>query len=171
MMRLENFKVEQLSKKVCLERRDELLELLKTIPNSHYKIDDIVAEKKGDRVLYGKWEYSLIVLDKENIVGVLIAYERKKEEEGIYQENCFYINEIVVSKKYKGQGIGKALLEIFIEKTEEYKYLDGKVKIRIQTTNSEENKKVIELYERVGFRKVGIKKYQLKEDVVLEINK
>lgn len=172
MLELNNkYKVFLLSKELCIEKIEEIVNLLKLIPYSNYTKDDILAEKKEDRVLYGKWEHSLIMMDSDEIVGILIGYEREKEENDLYGDNCFYINEIAVSRKYKGKELGKYLLNYFIESVKEYKYLKGEIKIRIQTTNSKENKKVIELYERVGFKKVGIKKYLLKEDIVLEINK
>lgn len=63
------------------------------------------------------------------------------------------------------------LLETFIERVKKFKYLSGKIKIRIQTTNSIENRKVISLYESVGFKKIGVKQYPNKEDVVMEIEK
>lgn len=168
---IKNYKFCKLTKKICIEKGEKILELLKTIPNSNYKLEDLFLEKKGERILYGKWEHSLVVLDDENVVGVLIGYEREKESEGVYIDNCFYVNEIAVSKKYKGQEIGKSLLEMFIQKVKKYNYLDGELKIRIQTTNSEDNKKVIELYKKVGFKEKGIKKYPLKEDIILEIIK
>ena len=110
-------------------------------------------------------------MDRDEIVGILIGYEREKEENNLYRDNCFYINEIAVSRKYKGKELGKYLLNYFIESVKEYKYLKGEIEIRIQTTNSKENRKVIELYRSVGFKKIGIKKYPLKEDIVLEIIK
>ena len=99
-----------------------------------------------------------MVLDGQRVIGVLIAYERAREESGLYNENCFYINEVAVLSEYKGQNIGKSLLKIFIENVERYNYLDGELKIRIQTTNSDKNKKVIELYKSVGFKKKENKK-------------
>ena len=166
-----NIKIYTLNKKIYMEKGEKILDLLGTISNSNYKLEDLFLEKKGERILYGKWEHSLILLKENEVVGILIGYERVKESEGLYLENCYYINEIAVSKKYKGQGLGKWLLEMFIERAKEFKYLDGEIKVRIQTTNSIENEKVINLYESVGFKKVGIKKYPQKEDIVMEIEK
>lgn len=172
MLELNNkYNICLLSKELCIKKIDEIVNLLKLIPNSNYTKKDILAEKKGDRVLYGKWEHSLILMDRDKIIGVLIGYEREKENNELYVDNCFYINEIAVSRKYKGKGLGKYILKYFIENVKEYKYLKGEIKIRIQTTNSEQNKRVIELYEEVGFKKIGIKKYPLKEDIILEIIK
>lgn len=167
----ENCNIKLLTKEFCLKNIEKILEIIKLIPDVEYKKEDILAEKKGDRILYGKWEHSLVLLDEKNVVGVLIAYEREKEKDGLYNEPCFYINEVAISRKYKGKGLGKTLLQFFIEKTNKYSYLNGNIRIRIQTTNSEKNKKVIELYKEVGFKKIGLKHYPLKEDIVLEIIK
>ena len=60
---------------------------------------------------------------------------------------------------------------LFDKEPKKFKYLSGKIKIRIQITNSIENRKVISLYESVGFKKIGVKQYPNKEDIVLEIEK
>ena len=148
-----NYKIEVLSKKFCESNIEKILDILKLIPNSNYKREDILAENKEERVLYGKWEYSLVILNDKDIVGILIGYEREKE------------------KSELGQGLEKMLLETFIERVKKFKYLSGKIKIRIQTTNSIENRKVISLYESVGFKKIGVKQYPNKEDIVMEIEK
>lgn len=166
---LQGFEIHKLTKELCLNKKEEILGLLKLIPNSHYKIEDIMADKKGERYFYGKWEYSLILMKGEEVVGVVIGYERARENEGSYNENCFYINEIAISQRYRGRGLGREFLKYFIESLGKYKYLDGEVKIRIQTEKSETNKKVIELYKSVGFKEVGIKEYPLKKDIIMEI--
>lgn len=168
---IKSYQIVKLDKKLCAENIEDILDLLREIPDSDYEIEDILIEKKRERILYGKWEYSLAVLDNKKIIGILIGYEREKEKSGIYSNNCFYINEVAVSKKYRGQELGKSLLKLFIEQITEYKYLTGNLIIRIQTKNSLDNKKVIELYQSIGVKKIGIKRYQNKEDIVLEIKK
>ena len=76
-----NYKIEVLSKKFCESNIEKILDILKLIPNSNYKREDILAENKEERVLYGKWEYSLVILNDKDIVGILIGYEREKEKD------------------------------------------------------------------------------------------
>lgn len=171
LKKIGEYQLKILDKSLMERKKDEILELLKLIPNSHYTLEDILGEKKGERVLYGKWEYSLVLLDKERVVGVLIGYEREKEESKLYSENCFYINEVAISRELKGKGLGRSLLRYFIDNLKCYKYLDGDFIIRIQTTNRVENIKVIELYEELGFEKVGTKDYPTKQDLILEIRR
>lgn len=168
---LQEFEVYKLTRELCLEKKEEILKLLNLIPNSHYKIEDIIADKKGERYLYGKWEYSLLLLKEQEVVGVIIGYERAKENEGIYSENCFYINEVAISQKYRGKNLGKELLKYFLHKIRNYKFLNGKLRVRIQTEKSEKNSKVINLYKSIGFKEIGIKEYPLKRDIVMEIEK
>ena len=78
------------------------MDILKLIPKFLIIREKIIlAENKEERVLYGKWEYSLVILNDKDIVGILIGYEREKEKSELYRENCFYINEIAISKNIK----------------------------------------------------------------------
>lgn len=49
-----NYKIEVLSKRICESNIEKILDILKLIPNSNYKREDILAENKEERVLYGK---------------------------------------------------------------------------------------------------------------------
>ena len=164
--KFKEFEICSLTREIAAKYAEEILALIGKIPGSHYRLEDILAENKGDRVMYGKWEHSLIALAKGRIVGVLIGYERKKEKEGIYSINSLYINEIAVS--HHGAGLGEYMLRLFVQKAQ-YLHLDGDVVVRIQTEKSEKNRKVIDLYKKVGFKEIGVKSYQTKDDLVMEI--
>lgn len=153
----------RLDKEIAIRYSLDILNLLKLIPKSKYKLEDIVSDVKKDRIMYGKWDYSLIAIKEQRLVGVLIGYERKKD--GVYLENCFYINEIAVC--IHKIGLGKKLIEMFLENSK-YFYLDGDLKFRIQTEDSYENRKVIKLYHSIGFVNVGKKVYKEKTDLILE---
>ena len=151
--------------------KEEIVSLLNLIPKSNYKISDVIREKKGERILYGKWEHSLILFDKDKIVGVLIGYERKKENNNLYSENSFYINEISVHKDYQGYGLGKYLMTYFLENTKEFIYLSGKRIFKIQTEDSSKNIKVENFYKSLGFYEAGRKEYPEKFDIIMELKK
>lgn len=150
---------------------EKIAELLNQIPLTHHTAAGVMAEEKEGRIYYGKWEHSLIAFLDGNPVGVLLGYERAEEDNELYPENSFYLNEIAVSKAAKGKSLGKHLIELFIERAEKFLYLEGDVVIRIQTADLEENRKVIELYEKIGFKKTGIKSYPLKNDLVMKLEK
>lgn len=160
-----------LDKETAEKYKNEILSLLQLIPKSDYKIYDIVREKKEERVFYGKWKHSLILFDKDKVIGVLIAYEREKEENNLYSENSFYINETAVHKDYQGYGIGKYLIGYFLENTKDFICLSGEKIFKIQTEDSIENIKVINFYKSFGFSETGKKKYPEKYDLVMELKK
>lgn len=164
------FDIYLLEKEVCKKYSYEILSLLKNIPFTNYKLEDFINDTKRNKILYGKWEYSLVAFKKEKLVGILIGYEKEKDYKE-YPKNCFYINEISISSDVQGKWLGKFLLNYFIKKTEIFHYLEGNPIIRIQTTNKKENEKVISLYKKIGFKEVGIKKYPLKDDLILELKK
>ena len=166
--KFKDFEIISLTREIAAKYTEEILELIGKIPGSHYILEDVLAENKGERVMYGKWEHSLIAFEKDRVVGVLIGYERKREKEGIYSVNSLYINEIAVS--HHGTGLGKYMLRLFVRRAQ-YLYLNGEVVIRIQTEKSEKNKKVIALYKKVGFKEIGVKSYQTKDDLVMEIKR
>ena len=62
-------------------------------------------------------------------------------------------------------------MKYFLHKIRNYKFLNGKLRVRIQTEKSEKNSKVINLYKSIGFKEIGIKEYPLKRDIVMEIEK
>lgn len=166
--KFKDFTICIMDKKICRIHIDEILELLKRIPGSAYRAEDILSENKNERFMYGKWEHSFIAFEKDKVAGVLIAYERKGEKEGIYDKNSIYINEIAVSSH--GTGLGEHMLKTFVRRAH-YIYLGGEIIIRIQTEKSKRNEKVVQLYKKVGFCEVGIKSYIVKEDFIMEIKK
>lgn len=168
-----NFSLYSLDKETAEKYQNEILEMLNLIPKANYKFSDIVAEKKGERNFFEKWNHSLIVFDRiKNIpVGILIGYEREKESNCLYKENCFYINEIAINPNYQGYGIGKYLMEYFIKSKKDFLSLSGDLIFKIQTEDSFENKKVIDFYKSLGFKEIGKKEYPSKFDLVLELKK
>lgn len=169
---LENYKgfsVCALDKTTAEKYKKEILVLLNLIPNSNYKEEDITAEKKGERILYNKWEHSIIIFKNNMPVGVLISYEREKEDDNLYPENCLYINEIAVSEKYQSFGLGKQMIEYVLKNTKNFITLKGKVVFKVQTEDSSANEKVINFYKHLGFTQKGRKEYPCKYDLVMEL--
>ena len=175
MMFLENYKnftLYKLDKNCAKKYQDKIVSLLRMIPKTSYKSEDILAERKGERVFHSKWEHSLILFDKDIPIGVLIAYEREKENNDLYPENSLYINEIAVSEKYQGYGIGKYLMGYFLKHNQKFFSFQNSDKIifKIQTEDSIENLKVINFYKSFGFKERGRKKYSEKYDLVMELD-
>jgi ribosomal protein S18 acetylase RimI-like enzyme len=70
--------------------------------------------------------------------------------------NCVYIAEVMVAEPYRGQGLGKMLLNEFFDTIDNQKYRD--VFIRVW----EANKPALKLYEKVGFTKCATIEQQKK---------
>ncbi len=147
----------------------EIVELVKQIPKVTITEEELLASSKGDRIYYGKNEYSLIVFDEELPVAVLIAYERSKENNEQYPKNTIYISQLAVVSDYQGKGIATKLLKLFFERNERdsLKYLEGELNYSVQTNSAEWNKHVQDLYKKFGFTKRAMKSYENRVDVVL----
>ena len=66
-----------------------------------------------------------------------------------------------VDKDYRGQGIGRQLMEE-IEKKAREKSITEKIKLEVVTNQST----ALELYRKLGFREVGVQEKQMKQDGV-----
>lgn len=169
--RFPKFKLEFLTKEIAENNLDELLNLIDQIPLVNYTKEEIIAESKenGERIFYGKWEHSLILFDENRIVAVVMAYERKKENNDQYPENTLYLSELAVSKKYQRKGIAKNIVDIYLKVNKEigFIYLEGGFNYSVQTNSAEWNSYVINLYKSFGFRKRAEKIYDNRVDLVM----
>lgn len=135
--------------------------------------EKLLADKKGERMLYAKWEHCLIAFDKSNhLAGIILGYERASEGNEQYPSDSIYLNDIAVSKNYQKKGLGRFLLREWLKfnKTVGYKELDGILKFSVQTNKEEWNNHVQQLYESAGFKKIAEKKYDNRTDNVYSLN-
>lgn len=158
-----------LTKEFAEQHATELARLADLIPMVTYTEEEILADFKGDRVFYGKWEHSLVIVDGEKPIGLIIGYERKAEENEQYPVNTMYISELAVHEDYQGKGLGRRLLREFIERNTEVGmlYLSGRPCFCVQTNSASWNTPVISLYESFGFGIRAKKVYDNRVDVVM----
>ena len=126
---------------------------------------------KEDRIFYGKWEHSYISVDKnENIVGLLLAYERPKGElEGV-DEVSVYIHGMVVDDYYRRYGVATGLMHMLASDLEDNGYLalsGGEKAPSICLQTGIDNVGAKKFYKKMGFEIVGTKKYPEHDDFVL----
>ncbi len=133
------------------------------------KAPSVMAEEKDGRKLIGKWDHSLVMLDGEKVVGVLLAYERRSERNEQYPNNTLYISEFAVAKEYQKKGHGRKLFDRFLKYNEDLKllHLDGRLSLSLQTNSAEWNSHVVKLYESFGFKKRSFKRYDDRVDLVM----
>lgn len=158
-----------LTKSTAEEHTDRLVELANLIPQVDYTRTNILAEKKDDRILHGKWDHSYAVMNDGYIVGFIVAYERAHEDSEQYPKNTLYISELAVAPEYQGQGIARQLLDHFFAESNVlgFLHLDGILNYSLQTNSAEWNDKVHRLYESYGFRQRATKEYPNRVDVVM----
>jgi ribosomal protein S18 acetylase RimI-like enzyme len=164
-----DFTVQLLTRDLALKHANDISRMLNLIPFVDYKPEDVLKESKGERQFYGKWEHSLIVFDDDKPIAVIIAYERKKEGNEQYPENTIYINELTVDENHQRNGIATNLLKSFFAYNNQlgFKYLNGNINYSIQTSSSDKNQHVIDLYKSFGFIQRTTKEYENRTDIVM----
>ncbi len=163
------YTLKTLDKKTAEKYSNDIAVLVGEIPLVKYTPEEIVAESKDDRVFYGKWDHSLILLDEDKPIAVVVSYERKSEGSSQYPNNTLYISELAVDRSYQKKGMAKNILNSFFQLNNKlgFKYLDGDLNYSVQTNIAEWNKHVQRLYESFGFKQRSTKQYDNRTDVVL----
>jgi ribosomal protein S18 acetylase RimI-like enzyme len=170
--KIDKFSVLLLTKDIAKEHINLLIELVNQIPLVNYTKKDILAENKDDRIFHSKWKHSLILFDDKKPIGVIIGYERKKEENKQYPQNSIYISELGIHPDYQKRGLGKKLLKTFLEYNQKIGFMNlkGNLSFSIQTNSANWNKHVIDLYQTFGFKQTSLKQYDNRIDYVLFSN-
>lgn len=168
------FNIYPLTKELAKEHMQGILEALDLIPMvDKHNEDDVLLEKTGERVFHAKWEHSLIALTLNgDYAGVIIGYEREKEENLQYPENSIYISSFAISNRHQKKGLGKFLCATWLEynKKKGFLELEGKLKFTVQTNKAEWNSYVQRIYESLGFKKTAEKKYENRTDNIYSLN-
>ena len=169
----QEFQIKQLTKELAQQFADDIVAALDQIPlTEKHSVEKVLADTKGERVLHAKWEHSLIAVDEQNtFAGVVIGYEREKEDNDQYPENSIYLNDVAVSANFQKRGLGKFLVNEWLKFNKEvgYKKLDGFLCFTVQTNKAEWNSHVQKLYESVGFHKRAEKMYDNRTDNVYSL--
>lgn len=166
---IKNYLVYVLDKETAIAHTQTITNLADTIPLVNYSEEEVLADSKPGRIYHGKWKHSLLVFDQEKPIAIVISYERDKENNDQYPENCLYVSELAVDEKYRGQGIAKALIRLFLKHNKKFLHLSGRPVYKIQTNSAPWNQYVIDLYKSFGFQEVGEKQYENRKDVILEL--
>lgn len=169
---INNYRIISLTKNIAKDNISDILKIINQIPLVDYDKEQILADGKGDRLFYGKWEHSLIMFDDSRPIGVILGYERKNENTQQYPINSIYISELGISIDYQNQGLGRILVQTFLDYNKEigFKYLDGQLCFSVQTNFAEFNKHVIDLYTSFGFKQRSLKQYDNRLDTVLGLD-
>jgi GNAT superfamily N-acetyltransferase len=164
------FKIYLLTKALATEYSDEITKSLDQIPlvGKHIK-ENLLSDFKGEKMLHGKWQHSLIAVDDNEIfAGVVIGSEREKENNIWYSKNSIYINDFAVSPKFQKLGLGKFLIKAWVayNKSVGFVELQEELRFTVQTNSAEWNNHVHKIYESTGFKKFATKPYDNRVDNV-----
>ena len=113
------------------------------------------------------WNFHILEEELKNENSLYIVAIKENEIIGFagikYNFENVELMNIVVKKKYRKQGFGYILLKEIINKSSEFD--TSKIGLEV----SEKNIGAIELYKKVGFKQVGIRKkyYNGKDDAIL----
>lgn len=169
-----NFKVYQLTKNLAEKYLEDIISALDLIPEvDPHTPEDVLSENSRGRILHAKWDHSLIVLTTDGaFAGLLIGYERESEENEQYPSHSIYISGLAVSKNFQGKGLGKFILQTWINQCKEERFieLDGKLRLSVQTNKESWNIHVQKLYESFGFKKISEKQYGNRSDNVYSLD-
>ncbi|MFH1439747.1 MAG: GNAT family N-acetyltransferase [Candidatus Woesearchaeota archaeon] len=146
----------------------EFIDYLEKIPYSAYPKNIILDEKDLASFRYYHGNRYIVAFDcseKNNIIGHLCIMTPATKY-GYHQEHIVEVH-INVIPEYQNKGIGKALLEFFIEEVKKGKKKSGIRKIKTKMLAG--NEKVIRLFERFGFKKEALLKDEWK--MIIESNR
>ncbi len=173
----EKIEILPLTKEYAVQHAQRLADIHNMIEGSNWIPEQLTAERweKGqfrndeEKIFYGKWNHSLAVVNSVGQpIALLIVYERPRHEYKSFSGNdtaiegpVLYVHNIAVDPAYRGRGIGAALLRQAARKLRDEGFLvlkkeyDGPPIMTLQTNVMNINAQGV--YERVGFRKVGLK--------------
>ena len=157
-----DIKLQILDKKDFLTYKEKLIKLyLKAF--THGKFTQYISENEAENDWKKYFEVGeiYVALHDENLLGALVAYPLKQDENLPEQtvfgvDNSVYIAELMTDTAFQGKGIGTKLMNYFSENIDKNKY--NEVVIRVW----DENIPALSLYKKLGFQESGISILQTK---------
>lgn len=137
--------------------KDELIDIyIKTFQEPPYLEE--FTKSETEKLLRGYADHGKLIIDRneKDIISILcIEYNKHFDprtdkiltESGIDLKYDHYIADLIVSKEYRRQGHGSAIMDHYLKQHE----LSSNIYLR---TSDKENEKVKEFYRKLGFEKV-----------------
>ena len=127
-------KIVHLDKEMAFKKINDLIEIDRIIPDDFWTSDNFLMD------LGHKWEYSLVALDNDLVVGFLICSVK---------ENNIHIHRIAVSPDYQRKKLGSVLMEHLFADC----YNSGIKSITLKVQDFNIGAQIF--YEKLGFKKEG----------------
>jgi len=128
-------KIIPLNKETALANINRLIEINKELDLDPWTVDNFLID------LDGKWRYSLIALENDQIVGFLIC--------SVKENNTLHIHKIAIVSKYQRRGVGTLLMKHLFSNCNEYNIKYISVKTKKNNVNAQR------FYERQDFKRIG----------------
>jgi len=128
-------KIIPLNKETALANINRLIEINKVLDLDPWTVDNFLID------LDGKWRYSLIALENDQIVGFLIC--------SVKENNILHIHKIAIVSKYQRRGVGTLLMKHLFSNCNEYNIKYISVKTKKNNVNAQR------FYERQDFKRIG----------------
>lgn len=165
-LRNEKIYIEQLDDLIVKNHCEEILGLVNIIPHISWDTAELMSQ---DEDYYNnKWNYSYVIVnEKKEIIGIIVAYFRVADEKHIF--DSLYLHRLAIAPKYQNQGIGTQAINYFINKA--YEQIPWLLNISAQTNDTADNQKVINFYKNIGFKEMYNIYYPDKKDVLMLFEK
>ena len=165
-LRNEKIYIEQLDDLIVKNHCEEILGLVNIIPHIAWDTADLMSQ---DEDYYNnKWNYSYVIVnEKKEIIGIIVAYFRVADEKHIF--DSLYLHRLAIAPKYQNQGIGTQAINYFINKA--YEQIPWLLNISAQTNDTADNQKVINFYKNIGFKEMYNIYYPDKKDILMLFEK
>ncbi len=160
--------VHALSEPEARQHSSRLVELANLIPKVGYSADGLLQDRRSDgREMKNRWHHTYVLTENDEIVGMIIGYERAAEENDQYPTLSLYMSELAVDSEKRKQGYATMLIKRYLTDAARA----GIENYTLQTNAAEWNEPVRKFYERFGFRVDGTKTYQNRTDVIMRASK
>ena len=165
-LRNEKIYIEQLDDLIVKNHCEEILGLVNIIPHISWDTAELMSQ---DEDYYNnKWNYSYVIVnEKKEIIGIIVAYFRVADEKHIF--DSLYLHRLAIAPKYQNQGIGTQAINYFINKA--YEQIPWLLNISVQTNDTADNQKVINFYKNIGFKEMYNIYYPDKKDILMLFEK
>lgn len=158
--------IEQLDDLIVKNHCEEILRLVNIIPHIACNTADLLSQ--GEDYYNNKWNYSYVIVnEKQEIIGIIVAYFRVADDKHIF--DSLYLHRLAIAPKYQNQGIGTQAINYFINKA--YEQIPWLLNISAQTNDTADNRKVINFYKNIGFKEMYNIYYPDKKDILMLFEK
>ncbi len=170
---MNNLNIITLTKEIALKYASDIVEVHNLIPFQNWTKDNFLLERDDKRFYKNKWQESSVCFSDSTITGICITFEDCQSN--IFGErNFLYLHRIAVLPQSRLKGIGLRLIRHSCKSFQSINQIKNNTNIIVSTPIISLNNLTFvnaeNFYLRLGFIKIGEKRYKEKIDSVLKAN-